>query len=47
MEEILKKYSQMNNTDLYEELNSSDEGISIVDLEEKLNKYGNLDQDLK
>ena len=47
MEENLKKYSKMSNDELYKELNSSDEGISIVDLEEKLEQYGKNIIDLK
>ena len=47
MEEKLKKYSKMSNDELYKELNSSDEGISIVDLEEKLEQYGKNIIDLK
>ena len=47
MEESLKKYSKMKSEELYKELNSSDEGISIVDLEEKLDQYGKNIIDVK
>ena len=36
----LKKYSEMTNENLFEKFNSSDEGISIVEVEERLEEYG-------
>ena len=40
MEESLKKYSEMSAEELYKEFNSSDEGVSIVNIEELLEEYG-------
>ena len=40
LEENLKKYSKMSNKELYKEFNSSEEGVSIVELEEMLEEYG-------
>ena len=40
IERKLKEYSQMDKKQLFEKLQTSEEGISIVDIEERIEKYG-------
>lgn len=40
IEKKLKEYSQMDKKQLFEKLQTSEEGISIVEIEEKIEKYG-------
>ena len=47
IQENLKKYSQMQKEELYNEFGSSSEGISIVDIEEKLDEFGTNSIEIK
>lgn len=47
IEENLKKYSKMQPEELFKEFGSSFEGISVVDIEEKLDEYGQNSIELK
>ena len=47
LEEKLKQYSKMDNYELYKEFNSSEEGVSIVELGELLEEYGQNSIEIK
>ena len=47
IQESLKRYSKMQTEELFNEFGSSFEGISVVDIEEKLDKYGQNSIELK
>ena len=47
IQENLKKYSKMSTEELFNEFSSSSEGISIVDIDEKLEQYGQNSIEIK
>ena len=47
LEDKFKKYSKLNNIELYKEFNSSDKGISIIELEDRLDYYGKNSIEIK
>ena len=47
IDEKLKEYSKLNKEELFSKMETSIEGLSIVDIEEKIEKYGNNILDVK
>lgn len=47
LEKNLKRYSKLKKEELFKEYNTSEAGISIVDLEERLEEYGKNTIDVK